>query len=85
MWKHYKKSTPIPVKGGIKSQSKKGAFSKQWWSKRWISALESFNDSGRLSRGRAYARKGQVLSIDIQKCTINAEVQGSRSTPYKVT
>lgn len=81
---YYEKSSPIQVKGGIKAQSKRGEFSSSWWGKRWIQALESFLDSARLSRGKSYARKGQVLSIDILEGSITSKVQGSRSTPYTV-
>jgi uncharacterized Zn finger protein len=85
MWDYYERSSPITVKGGIKAQSKRGKFSLNWWGKRWIEAIESFDDSGRLSRGRSYASKGQVLSIDIDVQMISAKVQGSKPTPYKVT
>lgn len=77
-------SKPKEAKGGIKSHSRKGAFASSWWGKRWIQTLESFKIGARLDRGRTYARKGQVLSIDIEKGVIHAKVQGSRSTPYKV-
>ncbi len=46
--------------------------------------LESFNIGARLGRGRSYARSGQVLSIDIEKGVIDAQVQGSRPKPYKI-
>jgi uncharacterized Zn finger protein len=46
--------------------------------------LESFNIGSRLGRGRSYARSGQVLSIDIDKGVIDAQVQGSRPKPYKI-
>lgn len=85
MWKFYEKSTPIRVKDGIKAQTKRGEFAQRWWGKRWISALETFHDSARLGRGRTYARKGQVLSIEIKKGIVQATVQGSRSKPYYVT
>lgn len=84
-WVHFPKSTPRKAKGGIKAQSKSGTFGKSWWAKRWIAVLESFNIGARLGRGRSYARKGQVLDIDIKKGTITAGVQGSRPRPYKVT
>ncbi|NGX42838.1 MAG: hypothetical protein K940chlam7_01126 [Chlamydiae bacterium] len=84
MWHHYKKSTPKKVKGGIKAQSKKGEFAQKWWAKRWISALETFHDTARLGRGRTYARRGQVLSIDIRTGKVEAKVQGSRARPYRV-
>ena len=41
-------------------------------------------DSGRLSRGRSYARQGQVLSIEETKDGIAARVQGSQRSPYKI-
>lgn len=85
MWEYYERRSPIQVKGGIKSKSKKGDFSATWWGRKWIEALESFNDSARLSRGRSYARKGQVVSIDVENGSIHALVQGSRPDPYEVT
>src|SRR5262249_31891520 len=81
----YRKPKPrIKARGGIKSQSKRGAFGQSWWAKRWIAVLESFNIGARLSRGRSYARSGQVLSIDIEKGEIEAAVQGSRPKPYDI-
>jgi len=75
---------PIATEDGIKARSQRGAFAKNWWAERWIEALERLMDSGRLSRGRGYARKGQVLSIEETKTGVAARVQGSRRTPYKV-
>ncbi len=83
-WGYYKPSRPRAAKGGIKSQSKRGTFGESWWAKRWINVLESFNIGARLGRGRSYARSGQVLSIDIEKGVIDAQVQGSRPKPYKI-
>jgi uncharacterized Zn finger protein len=80
----FPKSPPCEVAGGIKAQSKQGGFGKSWWAKRWISVLESFNLGTRLTRGRSYARRGQVISIDINTGAVNARVQGSRKAPYKV-
>jgi uncharacterized Zn finger protein len=81
---YYKPTKPKEAKDGIKARSQRGAFAQSWWAKRWIAALERLVDSGRLTRGRSYARKGQVLSIDETKDGIAAKVQGSRSTPYKI-
>jgi len=47
--------------------------------------LESFDIGARLDRGRSYARRGQVLSITIDKGIVKAKVQGSRPSPYQVT
>ena len=77
-------SRPLQAKGGIKSQSKRGTFGESWWAKRWIAVLESFDIGSRLGRGRSYARRGQVVSIDIDKGHVKAKVQGSRPTPYNV-
>lgn len=82
---YFKPTKAIRTKHGIKAQSKRGAFAKNWWGQRWIAALERLVDSGRLSRGRSYARKGQVLSIDETKDGIAARVQGSMRTPYKIS
>jgi len=77
-------SRPLQAKGGIKAQSKRGTFGASWWAKRWIAVLEGFDIGSRLERGRSYARRGQVLSIDINKGLVKAKVQGSRPTPYSV-
>src|SRR2546423_10566540 len=84
-WDYFEPTKPRAVRGGIKAQSKRGTFGESWWAKRWIAVLESFNIGGRLSRGRSYARGGQVLSIDIEKGKVKARVQGSRPRPYDVT
>ncbi len=81
---YYEPSQPRQVKGGIKAQSQRGTFGSSWWAKRWIATLEGFDIGARLGRGRSYARRGQVLSINIDQGTVDAEVQGSRSWPYQV-
>lgn len=80
-WRHYTPKPPREVKGGIKAQSKRGAFGNSWWAKRWLLVLENFDIGERLSRGRSYAREGQVLDIEIEKGAVRAKVQGSRSRP----
>ncbi len=82
--RYFKPSKPCAAKGGIKAQSKRGTFGESWWAKRWNSVLESFDIGARLGRGRSYARKGQVLSIQIEKGLVRAKVQGSRPKPYDV-
>ena len=52
---------------------------------RWIETLESFNIGARLSRGRSYARKGQVASLDISSGRVTAKVQGTRARPYRIS
>ena len=84
-WPRYTSTRPIEVTDGIKAKSKRGKFVKNWWADRWINALKNFMDSGRLSRGRSYARRGQVLEIDVEPGLISARVQGSRHRPYGVS
>jgi uncharacterized Zn finger protein len=73
------------VKNGIKTKNERGAIGETWWSKRWIHVLESLGMGARLDRGRSYARRGQVVSIDVQKSVVTAKVQGSRPKPYSIT
>jgi uncharacterized Zn finger protein len=80
----YKQTTPKSVKGGIKTGSGKRSIAENWWGKKWIATLESFHLGARLNRGKAYAKKGQVMSLDVQKGEVIAKVQGSSSRPYKV-
>jgi uncharacterized Zn finger protein len=82
---YYEPTHPIEVDDGVKARSQRGAFAKNWWARRWIQAMERLVDSRRLARGRNYARKGQVRSIEEVKGGIHARVQGSRPSPYKVT
>jgi uncharacterized Zn finger protein len=56
-------------------------FSRTWWGQRFISALEKLSDSGRLSRGRSYARNGKVLNFEIKDGLVTAQVRGSVN-PY---
>jgi uncharacterized Zn finger protein len=82
---YYQPRKPKRSDEGIKARSQRGDFVKSWWAGRWIAALERLVDAGRLRRGRSYARSGQVLSVEEAKGGIEAKVQGSRPTPYKVT
>ena len=82
---YYPPSRPRAAKGGIKAHNKRGAFASSWWGRRWIATLESFDIDTRLERGRTYARKGQVISLDIDKGRVAAKVQGSRPRAYSVS
>ncbi len=46
--------------------------------------LESSIDAARLSRGRSYARRGQVVDIEIEPGLVTASVQGTRKKPYQI-
>jgi uncharacterized Zn finger protein len=77
-------SKPLPVDGGLKARSKRGAIAQTWWSERFIAVLEDIGVGGRLQRGRTYARQGQVISLEVNAGSVTARVQGSRPRPYRV-
>lgn len=81
----YPPSRPREVAGGIKARSQRGSFAGSWWAARWLQALERLVDPVRLGRGRSYARRGQVASIEETTAGVTARVQGSRARPYTVT
>jgi uncharacterized Zn finger protein len=73
------------VEGGLVARSTRGAIGEHWWSRRFLDVLESFALGSRLTRGKNYARRGQVLSLEVAPGAVTASVQGSRKTPYKVS
>jgi SNF2 family DNA or RNA helicase/uncharacterized Zn finger protein len=60
------------------------SFGNTWWGQQWLGALDRIDFSNRLPRGKSYANKGAVTSIKIKENRIEAKVQGTRKTPYKV-
>ena len=83
-WNYYSENRPRKVAGGIKTRSDRGAIGETWWSRRWVKVLELLGMGTRLTRGRSYARQGQVLSIDIETGLVKAKVQGSMEKPYAI-
>ena len=82
---YFPPSRPLEAKGGIKAQSKRAHS---------VNPVGKAVDCrpGKLQHRRSigpgggnYARKGQVLSVEIEKGRVTAKVQGSRSRPYEVT
>lgn len=69
---------------GIKARNKRGSIGTQWWSRRFIDLVESFADTGRLQRGRTYARKGNVFDLKVEPYEVTAKVHGSAPEPYEV-
>ncbi|WP_316770940.1 SWIM zinc finger family protein [Streptomyces sasae] len=69
-----------PAKGS------RAPFADSWWGRAWLRSLEESSlDSGRLSRGRTYARGGAVGPVTVAPGSAAAPVQGSRRTPYRST
>ncbi len=84
-WNDYYERRPRLPANGIRAMTGRGQkFGQTWWGETWMVALERLVDPSRLSRGRTYARQGQVLSLEIEAGRVTAPVQGSRPTPYKV-
>ena len=68
---------PVVIKGR--------AIVNNWWGRAWCDNLEQYADyESRLDRGKRYVRTGSVIDLKIQKGKIQARVQGTRKTPYKV-
>lgn len=72
-----------PPERGIKVK-KVGAT---WWGQRWLEALQQVlsGDSGRLARGRTYARAGRTHDLVVKGGIVTAKVTGSRPKPYAIT
>ena len=82
-WREYRGATKKPPPAhGIKMK-KAGTT---WWGQRWIEALERVlkGDSGRLARGRTYARAGRAHDLSIKNGKVKAKVTGSRA-PYAIS
>ncbi|PZO56080.1 MAG: hypothetical protein DCF15_09515 [Phormidesmis priestleyi] len=55
-----------------------------WWGQTFLTALEQFTDSGRLSRGRSYANGRKVQHFEINSEQVTAQVRGSVNPYYGV-
>lgn len=65
--------------------TKRGPICTTWWGQAWCENLERYADyESRLERGKRYVRTGTVIDLKIDKGKVEARVQGSRKTPYKV-
>ncbi len=83
-WGWFPVSKPRLPADGIKARSQRGAIATTWWSRRFLAAIETPETASRLTRGKSYARTGQVLSLEIDHAEVRAAVQGSRPKPYAV-
>lgn len=81
---YYHRSPPRKVKGGIKARGGRKHDGASWWARRWMETIDSFDIGERASRGRSYARRGQVKSLDIRSGRVDAAVQGSSRRAYRV-
>lgn len=59
-------------------------FSRSWWGKKFIEAIERLTDDARLKRGRSYASGKKVKNFEIDKGLVMAQVRGSVNPYYGV-
>ncbi len=83
-WQRYTAARPLEATDGIRARSRRGRIGDTWWSQRFVDVLESFRMGARLTRGRRYARSGQVMDLEVTPGRVTAKVQGTRRTPYAV-
>lgn len=84
-WWNFEHGPRRAARDGIKARSQRGDIGESWWSQRFIAAMKEVTDANRLSRGRSYARSGQVMDLKVQPGKVTAKVQGSRPEPYAVS
>jgi uncharacterized Zn finger protein len=62
-------------------------YGETWWGRAWLDALEGIagGSTGRLSRGRTYARQGRAEDLVIGPGSVVGLVQGTEPDPYDVT
>ena len=70
-------------RGGIQINSTRGAVARTWWSQRFIGVLEQIGVGGRLSRGRSYARAGQIVSLDVEVGAVRARCRAPGRGPTR--
>jgi hypothetical protein len=83
-WRAAPPARPRPVTGGIQINATRGPVARTPWSARFLAVVEAAGVSGRLARGRTYARRGQTVSLEVDAGAATARVQGSAARPYRV-
>ena len=79
-------TTPRATQKGQRTLRKsQEPLASQWWSQRFTAVLESYGLGPRMERGRRYARSGKVTDLVVKAGRLEARVQGSRATPYRVS
>jgi uncharacterized Zn finger protein len=80
-WKWQRSQKQAPREDGIKL----GKAGTTWWGERWIDALTTVlgGASGRLQRGKTYARAGRVSELEVKPGRVTSVVTGSAD--YDIT
>ena len=63
---------------------KDGLSEQPWWVEQWMELINSYRYKKRLERAWAYARAGNVTSIQFEGRRVHARVQGTENKPYKI-
>ena len=75
---------PLPaVEGGLHLHVARGRLGQSWWAQRFLSLLDNGLARPILEGGRRYARKGQLLSLDITPGRLATHIQSARSEPHR--
>jgi len=78
-------SVPRPNPAAARGGRRAAPLASQWWSQRFTTVLEGYGLGPRMERGRRYARGGRVRDLTVKAGRLEARVQGSRATPYRVS
>lgn len=60
-------------------------FTRNWWGKTFLEAIEKTTDPGRLSRGKAYSQDNRVLHFEQNGGEIQAHIRGNINHYFGVT
>ena len=63
---------------------RRGRTGRQWWTRRWLEALEGLGLGDRLARGRALSRSGAVSELTLDPGDVRAAVAGPRGEVNRV-
>ncbi|HWQ66127.1 MAG TPA: hypothetical protein VN372_04570 [Methanospirillum sp.] len=64
-------------------RSRRGPVGETWWGKKFAEFIERVTEPGRVTRGKSYARNGNVGMVSIKDGVVSAQVAGSYY-PYRV-
>ena len=75
---------PPRVPNGLAVRATRGVIGASWWAQRWLAAYEAGRGRADLEPARRYARRGQIVRLDLRPGELAAQVQGTRPEPYTV-
>jgi len=74
--------TPRRIRHGLRLRSRDGVNVSSEMARWWLAAVEQAFDAEARSEGHAYARSGQIATMDFVDGRIDASVQGREARPY---